>query len=333
MVLKTKKSVSKHFKNTRGAIKASNKSLTVSSSNGIEYCGVCRDKVKVSNITFVDLKGKNGAIRKRMVYMCEKHGHKWGKFIAGTHKKSDKSLMTGGAKKPLELQASASLYADPNTHETYYFIFSSKHVDSADIIALGFSIDLTIVTHEKTNAKTETVNKITFYLKLPPIYRTQGSKQVIIELFNPLPNISFIHDIYYISLDDVDKYTKDEISKNVFCKIDIPVDSNIGKYITGNNKNTTFTLCAQIVAQTQKLKQQIHIQENIYENMPQQNIYENIPHNTFTDFGDSTTNIKKVTKLDTIVFIKAQEEDFIKSGVLPPPKINPVSTYTPYKQP
>lgn len=317
--LQTKKTVYKHSKHTNSTAKASTNFSTITKTHSVEYCGVCRDKVKVSNITFVDLKGKNGAIRKRMVYMCEKHGHKWGKFIAGTHKKSDKSLMTGGASNK-GIATSSSIYSVSDVHKNNYFLYSVQDLINGTTLILSFSIDSTTVTQEGNNKKVTSVDKITFYLKLPPFYRTQGSKQVIIELFNPLPNISFIHDIYYISLDDGDKYTKDEISKNVFCKIDIPVDSNIGKYITGNNKNTTFTLCAQIVAQTQKLKQQIHIQENIYENMPQENIYENIPHNTFTDFGDSIINIKKVTKLDTIVFIKAQEEVFIKSGVLPPPK-------------
>jgi len=306
--LQTKKSVSKHFKNTRGAIKASNKSLTISSSNGIEYCGVCRDKVKVSNITFVDLKGKNGAIRKRMVYMCEKHGHKWGKFIAGTHKKSDKSLMTGGAS-AFKLSSTAQ-YELPDKHENNYFLYSVKDGNGFTLI-LSFSIETTVT---QTNT---TVNKITFYLKLPMSARPQNSKQLIIELFNCQSSISSIHDIYYISLND-NKYTKDE-KKNVFCNIDIPVYSNIGKYITGNNKNENFTLCAQIVAQTKKINQQIHIQENIYANIPQENIYGNIPHNTFTDFKDSNDNIQQFTKLDKKIFNSITVDDFETSGVLPPP--------------
>ena len=311
MVLKTKKSVSKHFKNTRGAIKASNKSLTVSSSNGIEYCGVCRDKVKVSNITFVDLKGKNGAIRKRMVYMCEKHGHKWGKFIAGTQK-SDKSLMNGGAQNPLKLQASQ--YAVPDTHKNSYFIFKSNYVDSDDTIALGFSIDLTIVTHEKTNAKTETVNTITFYLKLPPKARIPKSSIFIIELFSCISDKKIRHDLYYITSDNVE-YTKTKEKNDVFCEIDISVDSNIGKFIKENYTDDTFTLCAQIITQAELLGLPL----------PEEEITKTIPG---PDYAVVKKNIKDyatssrihVTKLDNIVFIKAQEADFIKSVVLPPQK-------------
>ena len=79
----TKKSASKHTKHTA---KASANSSHMGTSHSVEYCGVCRDKVKVSNITFVDLKVKNGTIRKRMAYMCVNHGHKWGKFVANKTK-------------------------------------------------------------------------------------------------------------------------------------------------------------------------------------------------------------------------------------------------------
>ena len=102
----TKKSVSKHTKHTA---KASDNSSPMNTSHSVEYCGVCRDKVKVSNITFVDLKVKNGTIRKRMAYMCVNHGHKWGKFVSSKSKtvgnsNNKKIVHTGGANKQPQLQ-------------------------------------------------------------------------------------------------------------------------------------------------------------------------------------------------------------------------------------
>ena len=95
----TKKSVSK---NTKHTAKASANSSPMNTSHSVEYCGVCRNKVKVSNITFVDLKVKNGTIRKRMVYMCVNHGHKWGKFVSSKTKtvgnsNNKKMVHTGGS--------------------------------------------------------------------------------------------------------------------------------------------------------------------------------------------------------------------------------------------
>ena len=102
----TKKSVSKHTKHTA---KASDNSSPMNTSHSVEYCGVCRDKVKVSNITFVDLKVKNGTIRKRMAYMCVNHDHKWGKFVSSKSKtvgnsNNKKIVHTGGANKQPQLQ-------------------------------------------------------------------------------------------------------------------------------------------------------------------------------------------------------------------------------------
>ena len=96
----TKKSVSKHTKHTA---KASANSSPMNSKHSVEYCGVCRNKVKVSNITFVDLRVKNGTIRKRMIYLCENRGHEWGKFVSSKTKtvgnsNNKKVVHTGGAK-------------------------------------------------------------------------------------------------------------------------------------------------------------------------------------------------------------------------------------------
>ena len=96
----TKKSVSKNSKHTA---KASANSSPMNSNHSVEYCGICRNKVKVSNITFVDLRVKNGTIRKRMIYLCENRGHEWGKFVSSKTKTNNtsisnkNSLMRGGA--------------------------------------------------------------------------------------------------------------------------------------------------------------------------------------------------------------------------------------------
>ena len=96
----TKKSVSK---NTKHTAKASANSSPMNSNHSVEYCGICRNKVKVSNITFVDLRVKNGTIRKRMIYLCENRGHEWGKFVSSKTKTNNtsisnkNSLMRGGA--------------------------------------------------------------------------------------------------------------------------------------------------------------------------------------------------------------------------------------------
>ena len=95
----TKKSVSKNSKHTA---KASANSSPMNSNHSVEYCGICRNKVKVSNITFVDLRVKNGTIRKRMIYLCENRGHEWGKFVSSKTKTNNtsisnkNSLMRGG---------------------------------------------------------------------------------------------------------------------------------------------------------------------------------------------------------------------------------------------
>ena len=102
--MQTKKSVSKHSNNTNSTnstAKASVNSSPMNSeeSHSVEYCVGCRGKVKISNITQVEFKGKGKTIRHRMVGTCE-HGHKWGKFVANktkTNNMSNKnSLMRGG---------------------------------------------------------------------------------------------------------------------------------------------------------------------------------------------------------------------------------------------
>ena len=95
----TKKSASKHTKHTSSTAKASANSSHMGTSHSVEYCVGCRGKVKISNITQVEFKGKGKNIRHRMVGTCE-HGHKWGKFVANktkTNNMSNKnSLMRGG---------------------------------------------------------------------------------------------------------------------------------------------------------------------------------------------------------------------------------------------
>ena len=97
----TKKSVSKHTKHTSSTAKASANSSHMGTSHSVEYCVGCRGKVKISNITQVEFKGKGKTIRHRMVGTCE-HGHKWGKFVANKTKTNNmsmsnkNSLMKGG---------------------------------------------------------------------------------------------------------------------------------------------------------------------------------------------------------------------------------------------
>ena len=94
----TKKSVSKH---TSSTAKASANSLPMNSNHSVEYCVGCRGKVKISNITQVEFKGKGTITRRRMVGTCE-HGHKWGKFVASKSKtvgnsNNKKMVHTGGS--------------------------------------------------------------------------------------------------------------------------------------------------------------------------------------------------------------------------------------------
>lgn len=108
----TKKSVSKH---TSSTAKASANSSPMNTSHSVEYCGVCRDKVKVSNITFVDLKVKNGTIRKRMAYMCVNKGHKWGKFVSS----KSKTVGNSNNKKMVHTGGSGELAPEPEPELNY----------------------------------------------------------------------------------------------------------------------------------------------------------------------------------------------------------------------
>ena len=99
--MRTKKSVSKH---TSSTAKASANSLPMNSNHSVEYCVGCRGKVKISNITQVEFKGKGTITRRRMVGTCE-HGHKWGKFVASKSKtvgnsNNKKMVHTGGSDTP-----------------------------------------------------------------------------------------------------------------------------------------------------------------------------------------------------------------------------------------
>ena len=103
--MQTKKSVSKHSNNTNSTAKASVNSSPMNSeeSHSVEYCVGCRDKVKVSDITHVEFKGKGKKTRHCMVGTCE-HGHKWQKFVANKTKtigKGKNETMThkGGTRK------------------------------------------------------------------------------------------------------------------------------------------------------------------------------------------------------------------------------------------
>ena len=136
----TKKSVSKHTKHTA---KASDNSSPMNTSHSVEYCGVCRDKVKVSNITFVDLKIKNGTIRKRMAYMCVNHDHKWGKFVSSKRKtvgnrNNKKIVHTGGANKQPQLQNNPT-YEHPHVLKQIQPLYNVLHTDVSKLPEPTFS--------------------------------------------------------------------------------------------------------------------------------------------------------------------------------------------------